>query len=62
MADPIRRVLCTSCGKEIEEHVAYRYNIGRKCVCLCPDCREQGTLDAKGHEVEYAIRKRRMFE
>lgn len=45
MADSTRRILCTSCGKEVNEWDVRAYNTGRRTQHLCPECYDKAEKD-----------------
>ena len=49
MADTAGRIFCKTCGKEITEQTAKRYNIGRKIQYQCYECYKTGESEANSH-------------
>lgn len=52
MANTAGRVLCRTCGKEVSIYDAKEYNLGRRKVYECYECRKEGTTQADGFHVQ----------
>lgn len=62
MDNAARRVLCATCKREIDVFDATAYNTGRHIKYLCRECEKQANINAIGHEIDTAHKKKKLWE
>ena len=59
MADSTRRVLCKTCGKEVDISDAKAYHMGRMTVYECFKCQRKGSNEADNFCMERKLKIRK---